>query len=228
MNYLLVVFSLLLFSPSSHSDPDTRKLSISVEEQVEIPADIIQFNINLNAESDNPEAAYRLHKQREKALVNLLEKYDIREENIHYQPVSIHQSRDYRQHEEEQTTYQTRQSVSLLIKDFEIYEQLQIGLIESGFDSFSGTFMSSRADEGKNQALRKAIQTAKDKAQLIADEAGLQVGKILQINYSQNHYRPVYSNQEMYMAKSADNLLEYEQTVKISASVSIDFALLDE
>jgi uncharacterized protein YggE len=224
MNYLIVLLSLLFFT--GNTDPEDHVLSISVEEQVEMPADIIQFNINLNAEAETPQAAYQLHNKREEVLVNLLEKYDIAEEDIIYQPISIHKTNDYRREENEKTTYQTRQSVSLTIKDFKIYEQIQIGLIENGFDTFSGLFMSTKAELGKKQALKKAIQAAKEKAQLIAEEAGLQLGDILRINYSEHQYRP-YPRANGYVALSETvQLTQYEQTVTFSALVSIDFELV--
>ncbi|HEX6981232.1 MAG TPA: SIMPL domain-containing protein [Balneolaceae bacterium] len=224
MNYLIILLSFLFLTGGT--EPEERVLSISVEEQVEVPADIIQFNINLNAEAETPQAAYQLHNKREEVLVNLLEKYDIAEEDIDYQPISIHKTNDYRRSENEKPTYQTRQSVSLILKDFEVYEQLQIGLIENGFDNFGGTFMSTKAETGKSKALQKAIQTAKEKAQLIAEEAGLQLGNILRINYSEHQYRPMYSVETMAVKAAPDQLTQYEQTVTFSASVAIDFELV--
>src|SRR5699024_1798397 len=133
----------------------------------------------------------------------------------------------YPRNENAKTTYQTRQAVSLMIRDFNVYEKIQIGLIENGFDSFSGTFMSTKADTGKTKALQKAIQTAKEKAQLIAKEAGLRLGDIVRINYSEHQYRPAYARMEMSMAMSdSDQLTRYEQTVTFSATVAIDFELV--
>lgn len=225
MSYLIILLSFLFFSGST--DPNPRVLSVSVEEQVEMPADVIQFNINLNAQAGTPQAAYQLHNQREEVLVNLLEKYDIAEEDINYQPISIQKVNDYRRGENADPAYQTRQSVSLAIHDFKIYEQIQIQLIENGFDSFSGVFMSTKAEQGKKQALQKAIDTAKEKAQLIAEEAGLQLGNILRINYSEHQSRPVYySTASMAMKAAPEQLTQYEQTVTFSASIAIDFELV--
>ncbi len=80
MNYLIILLSLLFFTQPNQPDP--KVMSISTEGQVDLTADIIQFNINLNAQAEEPQKAYETHKQREKALVELLKEYDIQENTI--------------------------------------------------------------------------------------------------------------------------------------------------
>lgn len=225
MSHLIIILSLLFITGNTQPDPNT--MSISAEGQVELTADIIQFNINLNAEADQPQKVYDLHKEREKALVELLKKYDVQEKNIQYEPISISKvSNGNRYGENEEDRYQTRQAVNLKLDDFEVYEKIQVGLIEHNFDSFNGQFLSSKAEQGKDEALKKAIQIAKEKAQLIAQETGVSLGKITNINYSHNVSVPMYRRSAMEMSASSDQLLQYEPSVTVSASVSINFKIL--
>ncbi len=227
MNYLIILLSLLFFTQPNQPDP--KVMSISAEGQVELTADIIQFNINLNAMAEQPQKAYETHKQREKALVELLKEYDVQEKEIQYQPISISKINDYPRNDTIGTRYQTSQSVSLKLNDFDIYEKIQIGLIENDFDSFSGQFMSSKSEQGKDEALRKAIQITKEKAELIVKETGVTLGEVHQINYSHDVNVPMYRRSAaMEMQAASDQLMQFEPTVTVSATVSIDFVIASE
>lgn len=227
MNYLIILLSLLFFTQPNQPNP--KVMSISAEGQVELTADIIQFNINLNAMAEQPQKAYETHKQREKALVELLKEYDIQEKEIQYQPISISRINNFPRNDTVGTRFQTSQSVSLKLDDFDIYEKIQIGLIENDFDSFSGQFVSSESEQGKDEALRKAIQTAKEKAGLIAQETGVILGEIHRINYSHNVNVPMSRRSAaMEMQASSDQLMQFEPTVTVSAMVSIDFEIASE
>lgn len=225
MSYFIICLSLLFAFQTG--DPDPKGLSISATGQVELPANQVIFNINVNAEEDTPQAAYDTHQAREKALVQLLDKYNIKEEDISYEPISISKVRNYNRDSEEEPSYQTQQTVNVILRDFDVYEKIQVGLIQNSFDNFNGSFTSSNSDEGKDQALRKAIQEAKRKAQIIANEAGVDIGSILEISYNVNNAQPYVRETAQLKAQSdSGSLLKYNQTVTVTASVSIRYALL--
>lgn len=224
MTYFIILFATLFGLQQNHSDSST--LNISAEANVEVPADIIQFNINLNAEEDSPQAAYDLHKQREKVLVELLEEYEISEDEISFQPISINkinQNRTVR--EEDRPRYQTRQQVAVRFSDFERYEAVQIGLIENNFDDFRGTFSSTEAENGKDEAIKKAIRSAKEKAHLIADESGVTLGKIKNITYHNNQVGPFNEMAVRAQSDQSSQLMQYPQNVTINANISVEFYL---
>lgn len=227
MRYLIVFCSLFVISTSLFAQK-SKVLSISTEGSVELPADIIQFNINLNAEADSPKEAYNLHQKREKVLVQLLDRCDIDEKDIHFEPIGIGKAGGNGRYSEKEPRYQTRQAVSVTFTDFDIYGNIQVALIEEGFDNFSGNFLSTEAEKGRDEALKRAIQVAKEKARLIAQEAGIKLGIITAISYSHNQYRPVYArSQDMLALESTNNqLLKYDQVVMVTASVSIEFAII--
>ena len=227
MRSLTLLFSFLLISFSINAQ-DPGFLTISSEGSVELPADVIQFNVNVNAEGDTPQKAYNLHKQQEEALVRLLEKYDIEEENIRFEPVAISKTNAGRSYNKEEAVYQTRQNVSLTLSDFEVYEQIQITLIEEGFDNFSGNFLSTEAEKGKDRALRRAISNAKEKARLIADESGVKMGSIVAIDYSHRQIGPAYarSNDMIAVQASENRLMKYDQVVTVMADITIKFEII--
>ncbi len=223
MSYFFIFLSFLFVTELNDPDPGT--LNISSTEQVQLSADRIQFNITINARADNPQEAYEMHQEKEDVLVGLLREYNIDEENIQYEPVSI---RDYQEAGpgDREIYYRTTQTVNVTFSNFDIYEEIQVTLIENNFDNFNGVFLSTQKEEGKNEALRKAIQKAKAKAQLIAEEAGVDLGAVVNISYNSQPVRPYEDAAVAMKSVESSNLLDYKQTVTVFATVSMEFEIL--
>lgn len=207
-----------------HHAMSQRTLHVTASAKVLLPADLIQFNITISAEAKTAQKAYQKHQQLEQELVSLLEKYNIDEEDIQFQPMSISEYREG--YGESYTTYyQTRQTVTITFSNFDIYENIQVALIGHGFDQFSGNFLTTQKKKGMDKALRKAIQNAKDIAQLMAEEAGVQLVKVKSMSYSENTVRPYASSRVALAAAETQGLLQYSQTVAVTARVSMEFVI---
>jgi uncharacterized protein YggE len=88
MRYFLISLILLLL-PFTVLGQENDIITISSQGSVNLPADIIRFTININADENTPEKAYNLHKKKEAVLVDLLKKFEIKEENINFEPISV-------------------------------------------------------------------------------------------------------------------------------------------
>lgn len=206
-----------------------RTISINMSATELIPADLIIFSININAEEKTPEAAFDTHKKREAVLASLLKEFDIKEESINFEPIRINKRTNYNNRQEE-VTVNTNQQVSVSFSDFEIYEKIQVSLIENGFDSFNGSFSSSKLEEGKDKALVSAIQKAKERAAFIAEQSGVKLGEITTINYSEHQVNRPQLSVEMKLFESpydAPSMMDFAQTVSVTANISIVFQIED-
>lgn len=223
MRILYLLFSLLLLTQTAAAQQND--LVITAEGVVELEADRIVFRVNINTEADSPQEAYTRHKQQERVLVQLLEKHDIGEKAIRFQPISIHKSDRRVRSGEMAEVIRTNQQVYLTLEDFDVYENIQVTLIKNGFDNFSGNFTSSEIEEGKKEALKKAIRQAKKNAQIIARESAIDLGGIREIHYGETR---ISHGQQQVMRVSAESdmgLMDYGQTVPVRASVTIHFKI---
>lgn len=202
-----------------------RQISINMSASELVPADVVLFNININAQGKTSQQAYKLHKDRESLLASLLKKFKIEEKDIRFQPIRINKINNYNNNREEQVS--TSQQVSLSFKDFDIYERIQLTLIENNFNSFSGQFSSSKTEEGKTKALESAIKSAQERAQFIAKQSGVNLGYIQTINYSDHQIsRPQIAQSDVLMSKSSESsMMDFDQQVVITANISIVFAI---
>jgi len=221
-----LLFLLLVAAQPAVAQQNT--VSVTASGTVQLPADIIQFNINLNAEADSPQRAYELHKKREKVLVQALDRHRIRDEDVRYSPVSIHRTRTgpFEGQQNRVTRYRTEQQVGLTLSDFEVYEQIQITLIENGFDSFNGSFQSSGQEKGEDDALRRAIREARRKATVIAEEADIRLAGIKHVEYVHEQVGPLSQMESRAMSLSAEpGLMDYGQTIAVRATVNVEFRI---
>lgn len=220
MRVLTFVLTLFVFAGTVQAQ---NEIAIDATADVVVPADEILFQITLNAEAPTPQEAHKLHQERENVLVQQLKKYNISEENIHFEPISIQKtySNDYPKGERQRA--QTRQNITLSLDDFDAYEQIQITLIENGFDQFSGEFSSTETVKAEDEALKKALKIAREKADIIASETGLTISGIKNINYSYNQRPPQPMQMEMRTKTSGSLIDEYDQSVNITARVSVTF-----
>lgn len=204
-----------------------RTISINMSATELIPADLIIFSININAEEKTPEAAFETHKKREAVLASLLKEFDIKEENINFEPIRMNKRTNYNNRQEEEMI-QTYQEVSVSFSDFEIYEKIQVSLIENGFDSFNGSFSSSELEDGKDKALVSAIQKAKERAAFIAEQSGVKLGEITTINYSEHQvdYPPMFMEANRGRFKSdAPSMMDFAQAVSVTSIISVVFSI---
>lgn len=223
MRYFIILLFFLFVTGTSQAQ---NVISVNASAEVLVPADEIFFHIILNAEAETPQEAHELHKERESVLVDLLEEHRIQERNIDFDPISITR-RDFNRppnQNDENDRVITRQRVTLALDNFEVYEKIQIALIDNGFDEFRGNFESSESKRAEDEALREALKTAREKADIIARETGLAISGIEEINYSHSQ-EPPRPMMEMRGVGGPDNLMDFEQSVSITASVSVSYKI---
>ncbi|MGN8225980.1 SIMPL domain-containing protein [Gracilimonas sp. BCB1] len=224
---ITLVVSMMFFGysekSSAQNQTDERTITINMSASEMLPADLIIFNVNINAEADSPEEAFQIHKERESLLAELLKKYDIKEDNINYEPIRMNK----RYRNDDRMTTATNQSVSLTFSDFSIYEKIQVTLIENGFDSFNGRFSSTEISQGKEKALISAIEAAKKRAELIAKTSGTSLGPVQHINYSDHQIgMPRQSDvMELQAMKSDASMMDFGQSVSVTANINISFSI---
>lgn len=213
----LLLFAFGIETLAQSEQPKTIHVNMSATEM--LPADLVIFNIYINAEADTPQETFKQHKAREAALARMLKQFKIEEENITYEPISIN-----KRYRDSSKTSVTRQSVTITFDDFSLYEKIQIGLIDNGFDSFNGQFSSSKLQEGKDEVLVKAIEAAREKAEIIAKSAGVKLGGVRNINYGDHQVstRSVNAFEMKAMASDA-SMMDFPQTVSVTATVNITF-----
>ncbi len=232
LSKITLTVSLLFFGIScttlAQQPVSERTITINMSASELLPADLIIFNVTINAEGETPQEAYELHRERESILAGLLKDLNIKEENIDFEPIRMNRRQvngNRYNNQEPQYVTNTNQSVSITFNDFDMYERIQLTLIENDFDTFNGQFSSTKIAEGKEKALISAIEASRERAELIAQTSGVEVGDIYTINYSDHQIsipRKVNSMEMMSMAADA-TMMDFAQTVEVRSNINISY-----
>lgn len=188
---------------------------------VTIPAEFIRFTVNLNVFSKNLNDAFDQHKEQEAFLAELIKENNFNDGELIFNPISVSATRNANTG----NGYSTRQVVVFSVIDFNLFEDVQRKLIENGFTSLNGTFGANQTDEISNEALKKAMENARVKAEIIAASAGKKLGDVLSVEYGSGRPQPVAFREMSYDMQSSGQLSQFEQSVTVTENVSVKFEI---
>lgn len=223
---LITVFLFSTFIDSSaQSVADGSKITVDATGEAYVTADLIQFRVNITQFNNDAREAFEIHKEQEQYLTELLLEEGIADSNITANPISISYIRRYENTGE--SGYETQQQVLIVLEDVSQFESMQIKLIENGFTNFSGSFSAKNLADASDEALQKAVEEARRKAELLAEAAGKKIIDVVTISYHSNRpYAARSSSMEMAtFDASGGSLLQFERTITLRENVSIQFRI---
>lgn len=221
----ITLFLSLSVNASAQSETDNSQISVSATGVSYVTADLIQFRVNITQFNQDARQAFETHKEQENFLTELLLEEGVADSNITANPISISYINRYNNTGER--GYETQQHIMIVLDDVSQFESMQIKLIENGFTNFSGSFSARNLQEAGDEALTKAVEEARRKAELLAEAAGKEITDVMSINYHSN--RPYASrNSGMELASfdaSSGSMLQFERTIPVQENVSIQFRI---
>jgi uncharacterized protein YggE len=227
MKYLFTSSIFFLFQIFAFTqEHDSKALVTTFGEAVvfTVPDEIIlDFGINTYSES-LPEAKKENDEISKKAIAYLKQK-GITDKHIQtqYLRVSIFQRRN------ETKKYNASQTINFCIKDLDRYEEILMGLLELGITTISNPqFRTTQLKLMKDEARKKAMKAAKDKAILLAESLDQSIGKAHNITEArfttrnQNAYANVEEQAEQDLGGERSFALGQ---MEVRATVEVSFIL---
>jgi uncharacterized protein YggE len=204
------------------------RLDVSAEGAVTRTPDLATISAGVVTQTPTAVAAMQENARRMAATVAALKAAGVADRDI--QTASINLSPQYRYAENkapEITGYQASNQVSVRFRDVKNAGKILDTLVAQGANQINGpVFSVEKADAAIDEARVAAIKTARARADLYAQAAGLRVKRILSISESQGYSPPPYPV-PMMMAraeKAADTAIEPGEQ-KLSVNVSVSFEL---
>ncbi len=196
------------------------QITISASAEETVPADIVVFNLTLKADAAEPKTAFELHRQQEKNLLQLIQRFEIPDSNINYSLMRISRRAAYNNNPERFDTYQT---VQIKLNSIKQYNDFQIRLLDGGIYNFGSNFSSTKIDDAKKIALNNALKKAQTDAEQIASQIGRELGEVLNVNY---HTSPNVQTQDMMRMDAAkSSITEIPQQLSVQVQVNVVYDL---
>lgn len=224
ITFIAAVSLISLEDTFAQIESDDSRITVDAVGEVQVPADLIHFRVNVTQFNDSAREAFELHKEQEQYLTELLLEEGIPDSSITANPISVSHIR--RHNNTMESGYETRQQVLIVLDDVSQFESMQIKLIENGFTNFSGSFASTQTEKASDEALRKAFEEARTKAKILAEAAGKEITDVFSINYHSNRtYSARAESMQMAFDAGSGSLLQFERTIPIRENVSVQFRI---
>jgi uncharacterized protein YggE len=179
---------------------------------VKVVPDEVTINVQVENKGQNPKEL----KQKNDLIINdvlaFIKSMKIADKQVQTEYVKLNKNYDY---QTKTYSYVANQSISIYLKDLELYESLMNGLLERGINRIDGiSFSTSKIKELKSQARIKAMQNAKMKAEEYTKVLNQSIGKAVSISEFSNTNYPGPVNRKAMMISSDASAME-QQTISV-------------
>ena len=179
---LYLCFCLLCVS-SPAQIPDKAMITTSGNAIVYAEPDEVIINIQIYNEGKNLEEARQASNSTARSVISFCKQMKIEEKHVQTDYLNITTNQRRYNMENQQIIFTASQNISVCLKDLGMYEKLMEGLIARGvYGVGSSQFRTTEMRKYKDMARVKAINAAKEKAELLASELQRKVGAAHYIN----------------------------------------------
>lgn len=221
MRHLTFIFIFLIFCSFLYSQ-EVRFIEVTGTANIEYPADQINWTVNINKIENS------LDRSAEKAnsvlndLIITLKQIGIDDNDIQISP--IQQGRYYENEIDRQyrkfVGFSSDINVSFILRDLNKYPQLVRKLSESDeYDKTRSSWDDSKYEEHHKSTLIQASDNAKNKATYLAENLGMQIGPVLEIqegSQAAGYPNPFNTSTSLgYETPIATGKISYTRSVKI-------------
>ncbi len=175
------------------SDVPKNTISMSAEGKVSAVPDLASMTLGVLTTASTAQKAQQDNTAKINAVIDYVKKQGIEAKDITTTQLSIYPQYEYTNGKNTITGYQANQSITVKVRGIDKSTD-QVGKIldgstAAGVNEIQGVYMTFDDPDNLRQDARKiAIEKAKQKAQELADQAGLRLGKIVSISEGSSYY----------------------------------------
>ena len=194
---------------------------------VKVTPDEVTIKVQVEHKGQNPKEL----KQKNDFIINdvlaFIKSMNIADKQVQTEYVRLNKNYDY---QTKTYNFSANQSVSIYLKNLELYESLINGLMERGINRIDGiSFSASTINNLKSQARIKAMQNAKMKAEEYTKVLNQSIGKAVLITEFNNRNYPGQVNTKTMMMSSDTSGMEQQNIavgeIEVVTKVNVSFLL---
>jgi hypothetical protein len=190
---LLVVQQVYNFNQVIKNQKPANTISVSADGKVTATPDLATVTIGVLSQGATAVDVKNQNNDKVNKVIAFIKQQGIEDKDITTSQFSFYPQQDYNNGMPKITGYQGNQSVTVKVrgidKDQTVLEKVLDGAVNNGANEINGVNLSIENPDALQQQARKlAISNAKTKAQGLAQEAGLTLGKVVSISESSSGY----------------------------------------
>jgi len=223
----LILMTMVMTVAQAQEIKQVPLITVSGEGKVKVVPDQVSISVSVETRGTNSAEVKKQNDEKIDAVIKYIKKANIAKEDYQTQRVSLNPQYDY---EKKKTTFYATQTIQILLKDLNKYDELMEGLVSSGVNSIGNIeFKSSKMELHKSEARKLAMKDAKAKAEDYMSATTQKVGMVFNITDNTQPYypRPMYAAMEM---KSFDSTGGARETlaigeIEIIANVTVSYTI---
>jgi uncharacterized protein YggE len=195
---LLIVQKGYDLKTSFKNEKPANVIAVSGEGKVSAVPDIATVNIGLLSQGTSAVDVKNQNNEKVNKITAFIKSQGIDDKDIKTSQFNFYPQMDYNQANgtSKISGYQGNQTVTVKVrgvdKSQDILEKILDGSVNNGANQIDGVYFAvENPDDLKQQARKMAIEKAKAKAQELAKEAGLTLGKVVSLSESSGGYDPI-------------------------------------
>lgn len=225
---LLLLAAMLLFTSGALAE--TATLKVQGSGVVSMTADVARVVLGVRESVSDVRLAQSTVNEKINAIYDALIAAGVEGKDIATESIHIYANYDYSGEEERLTGYTASNSISIVTSEIDkMGEYIDIAF-EAGANSLDSVdFSAQDSTEAQKEALKLAVENAYEKADVIAEAAGMDIISV--ISFDESGARSYvdssakYSNARMEAAAGDSSTMVQASTLQVQASVLVEFEL---
>lgn len=236
---LLFISYLIVFRSGDGDGINDGHISVSGSATINVSPDIANVSFGLSTKEKTAQAAKEANDAMLKNLNEVLKRYEIKETELSMNYINIRPYYEYRGNSNQLAGYVAQKTITIKIKEIEKYNSFVDDLLKIGISEINSVdFAVEDIKTARNQARIKAVESAREKAELFASSISKQIVDVIEISesdisvrYSQANYKSNYRGMLHTAMKDSDavtggdGIEEERGNIAVSASVSVVFVM---
>ncbi|MDR2021759.1 MAG: SIMPL domain-containing protein [Hungatella sp.] len=208
------------------SNVDTNTIQVNSTEGVKVVPDMAQVNFAVLSQAGDPKACQENNSADTSSVITFLKNSGIDEKSIQTSSYGLEPMYDWNNTGQQITGYQMRTSITVSDLPIDQVGTMLSSSVEAGINCIdSVNYLSSKYDDNYKEALKKAVDAAKVKAEAIAAASGVTLDGIAHIEELNSYPNIRYSSSvatEDISAASKSVVVEPGQ-IGVEAQVTVTF-----
>lgn len=212
------------------SNKDGNTIQVTSTEGIKVVPDMAQINFSVVSQGTDAKTCQEKNSTDTNNVMTFLKNSGIDEKSIQTSSYGLEPMYDWKDSGQQITGYQVRTSITISDLTLDKASALLTSCTDAGINSIeSVNYLSSKYDESYQDALKKAIESAKVKAEAIAAASGTTLDGIAHIEelntYPNIRYATAGSNNQAAAADAAKSVVVEPGQIGVEAQVTVTYRI---
>ncbi len=210
-------------------------ISVNSSETVTVIPDIAEIVYAVRTEAKDAASCQQKNTEDTAKVIELLKSLGVEETSIQTSDYYMYPIYNYSGNTQRITGYEASTALTVSKIPIDSLENILSQSVEAGINNIQSiTYMSSKYDEGYSNALKLAMESAKAKAQALAEAGGCSLGNVVGVrensNYSEARYTDNALSSKMRSAESLaagveDNSSIMPGEVSVEVNITVEYLI---